>query len=126
MLLLLLLLLPCWCACMLVLVMQSCCFWSPQFSLTSVFPSAARIFAGLLRTFASDPFSSPEFTDGCVQHASFGRLLTGLAFFHSVLQERSKFGPIGFNTPYSFNDNDLRIRCVLSSPRQQLSHLAAL
>jgi dynein heavy chain len=66
--------------------------------------------AGLLRTYASDPFCSSDFLEGCVHDAPFRRLLLGLAFFHSVLQERRKFGPIGFNIPYEFNENDLRIR----------------
>ncbi|WIA36351.1 hypothetical protein OEZ86_007670 [Tetradesmus obliquus] len=67
--------------------------------------------AGLLRTYASDPFCSSDFLEGCVHDAPFRRLLLGLAFFHSVLQERRKFGPIGFNIPYEFNENDLRISC---------------
>nr|XP_028567040.1 dynein heavy chain 10, axonemal isoform X2 [Podarcis muralis] len=51
---------------------------------------------------------SHEALDQC-PHPAFKDLVYVLAFFHAVVQERRKFGKIGWNVPYDFNESDFQV-----------------
>jgi dynein heavy chain, axonemal len=60
----------------------------------------------LLRTYRNlDPREFEE----CTRPLEFKRLLFGFCLFHAIVQDRRKFGPIGWNIAYEFTNEDLMV-----------------
>eukprot|EP00928_Gymnodinium_smaydae_P031098 TRINITY_DN22944_c0_g2_i2.p1 TRINITY_DN22944_c0_g2~~TRINITY_DN22944_c0_g2_i2.p1 ORF type:complete len:3465 (-),score=972.42 TRINITY_DN22944_c0_g2_i2:18-9410(-) len=64
----------------------------------------AGLKAGLFRTYTT--MVTQEVLDK-VDHEKWRTLVFVQAFLHSVVQERRKFGPIGWCVPYEYNNSDL-------------------
>lgn len=64
------------------------------------------IRANLLQTFTA---LEEHALDRCPMVQVHRRLVFGLCFFHAILIERRRFGPIGFNVNYRFTPEDLAV-----------------
>lgn len=62
--------------------------------------------ANLTRTYQD--ITEEEFSS-CKKDREFKKLLFALAYFHAVILERRKYGPIGWNIQYSWMNSDLEV-----------------
>uniref|UniRef100_A0A8C4HR50 Dynein, axonemal, heavy chain 6 n=2 Tax=Dicentrarchus labrax TaxID=13489 RepID=A0A8C4HR50_DICLA len=49
---------------------------------------------------------SSSFFEDHVLGCQWRKIVFGICFFHAIIQERKKFGPLGWNIRYEFNDSD--------------------
>jgi dynein heavy chain len=63
--------------------------------------------AGIMRTFTDLGQEAYEIDFG--KGFQYRKLVFALAFFHSVILERRKYGPIGWNVRYSWMNSDFNI-----------------
>ncbi len=63
--------------------------------------------ANLARSLAE--ITENTFEDVSTKSLVWKKLLFGLCFFHATIQERKKYGPLGWNVKYEFNESDLEV-----------------
>jgi len=61
--------------------------------------------AGLARTFST--MVNQDFLEKVEPYDKWRNIVFSICFMHSIVQERRKFGPLGFCIPYEFNSSDL-------------------
>ena len=61
--------------------------------------------AGLSRTF--NTVINQDFLEKVEPYEKWRAIVYSICFMHSVVQERRKFGPLGFCIPYEYNNSDL-------------------
>jgi dynein heavy chain len=61
--------------------------------------------AGVQKNFAT--FAREDQWETCAKKDAWKKLIFGLIIFGSMVMERRKYGPLGWNIPYGFNETDL-------------------
>ncbi|XP_026831330.1 dynein heavy chain 8, axonemal [Ooceraea biroi] len=79
-----------------------------QMSIKYTYEPPQGIRAGLLATYSG---MNQEMLDQC-DAAQYIPLIYTVSFLHTVVQERRKFGPLGWNIPYEFNSADWLASCT--------------
>jgi len=67
--------------------------------------------ANVIRSFI--PMTDHELCDSS-KEKEWRKIQFGLKFFHAIIQERRKFGPLGWNIRYEFNDSDLEASTTIT------------
>ncbi|XP_013408536.1 dynein heavy chain 6, axonemal [Lingula anatina] len=49
---------------------------------------------------------TPQFFEEHILGLEWRKIVFGICFFHAIIQERKKFGPLGWNIKYEFSDSD--------------------
>ncbi|XP_067209496.1 dynein axonemal heavy chain 8 [Linepithema humile] len=79
-----------------------------QMSIKYTYEPPQGIRAGLLATYSG---MNQEMLDQC-DAVQYIPLIYTVSFLHTVVQERRKFGPLGWNIPYEFNSADWLASCM--------------
>ncbi|XP_048268511.1 dynein axonemal heavy chain 8 [Bombus terrestris] len=79
-----------------------------QMSIKYTYEPPQGVRAGLLATYSG---MSQEMLDQC-DAPQYIPIIYTVSFLHTIVQERRKFGPLGWNIPYEFNLSDWLASCM--------------